>query len=336
MRVDLVAGRVDAARKTLDMIAIGACLVILLLTYGLTRQALKPLQVLAKVTADAASRQGEAKQTPYLERKDALGLLARAIDSLRIASDERDRLRGREAEAAEARLAKQSDTLGAIKTFEDHITAIEAALSADMRSMRDTAADLDGLARIARDNSAEAARIAADSAGNATMVAAAAEEFDVSIGEIRREVQRTTDLASEASELGARTGHGVILLDQSARQVGEVISLIRAIAEQTNLLALNATIEAARAGEAGRGFAVVAQEVKALAGQTAGATERIVSEIGAIQAASSDARTAMDHIREKIDRVRQHAVAVASAVEQQAASSQSISRISAASASGAG
>jgi methyl-accepting chemotaxis protein len=335
MKTDAVADRVAASRLTLNVIAAASCIVILLITLFLMRQALQPLKALAAFTARSASDQADSGATPYLGRKDELGLLANAIESMRKASAERDELRGKEAEAAEERLARQGETLRAITAFKGDITAIDAALSSDMATMRATAGELDRLAKSARTSASEAAGIATESAENAAMVAAAAEEFDVSIGEIRREVQRTNQLVDEASQLSSETSDGVMRLDQSAKQVGDVIGLIRAIAEQTNLLALNATIEAARAGEAGRGFAVVAQEVKALAGQTAGATERIISEIGSIQSASAHARKAMEDIRQKIDRVQQHAMAVASAVEQQAASSQSISRISADSANGA-
>jgi methyl-accepting chemotaxis protein len=105
-----------------------------------------------------------------------------------------------------------------------------------------------------------------------------------------------------------------------------VVKLITAIAEQTNLLALNATIEAARAGEAGRGFAVVAQEVKALAAQTAKATDEISSQIAGMQSATGESVAAIKEIGTTINRISEIASTIAAAVEEQGAATQEIAR----------
>ncbi len=105
-----------------------------------------------------------------------------------------------------------------------------------------------------------------------------------------------------------------------------MVKLITAIAEQTNLLALNATIEAARAGEAGKGFAVVAQEVKALAAQTAKATDEIGTQIAGMQAATQESVGAIKEIGGTIGRISEIAAAIAAAVEEQGAATQEIAR----------
>ena len=112
----------------------------------------------------------------------------------------------------------------------------------------------------------------------------------------------------------------------AANKIGEVVKLISDVAEQTNLLALNATIEAARAGEAGKGFAVVASEVKALANQTAKATEEITTQIQAIQTVSQASVTAIGEICEKIRDLDEINASVASALEEQDGANREISQ----------
>ena len=115
-------------------------------------------------------------------------------------------------------------------------------------------------------------------------------------------------------------------MSKAAARIGDVVELINSIAGQTNLLALNATIEAARAGEAGRGFAVVASEVKALAEQTAKATDEIGQQIGSIQAATQESVGAIRDISGTIERLSEISSAIAAAVEEQGAATQEIAR----------
>ncbi|MDU1668977.1 MAG: methyl-accepting chemotaxis protein, partial [Bradyrhizobium sp.] len=147
-----------------------------------------------------------------------------------------------------------------------------------------------------------------------------------SVNEISRQVQQSAAIASEAVEQARRTNQRVGELSQAAARIGDVVELINTIAGQTNLLALNATIEAARAGDAGRGFAVVASEVKALAEQTAKATDEISQQIGAIQAATQHSVSAIREIGDTIGRMSEIASTIAAAVEEQGAATQEISR----------
>jgi methyl-accepting chemotaxis protein len=165
-----------------------------------------------------------------------------------------------------------------------------------------------------------------EAAVNVQSVASASEELAASVDEIARQIHESNRIADDAVKQANRADSRIVALSEAAGRIGEVVKLITSVAEQTNLLALNATIEAARAGEAGRGFAVVAQEVKALAAQTAKATDEIALQIAGMQSATSESVTAIKEIDETIHRISQISIMIASAVEQQGAATQEISR----------
>ncbi|MCJ2038843.1 PAS domain S-box protein [Methylobacterium sp. J-059] len=150
-------------------------------------------------------------------------------------------------------------------------------------------------------------------------VASGAEELSASVGEISQQVSHAARMAGQAVEQTQRTGSIVAGLSDQAAQIGDVVTLIQGIAAQTNLLALNATIEAARAGMAGKSFAVVASEVKALAEQTAKATDQIRGQIVATQTAAREAVNAIGSIQATIRSLDEVSGAIAAAVEEQSA-----------------
>jgi methyl-accepting chemotaxis protein len=156
-------------------------------------------------------------------------------------------------------------------------------------------------------------------------VASAAEELVASVREIGRRVHEATEVSASAVRQSARANDIIGGLSASADRIGQVVGLINSVASQTNLLALNATIEAARAGEAGKGFAVVASEVKALASQTAKATQEISGQISAVQSATSGVISAIQEITAIITTISETSSAIAAAVEEQGAVTQEIS-----------
>ena len=161
---------------------------------------------------------------------------------------------------------------------------------------------------------------------NVTTVAAGAEEMGVSIKEIAKSAHEAARVATTAVKVADKTNATVAKLGESSAEIGNVIKVITSIAQQTNLLALNATIEAARAGEAGKGFAVVANEVKELAKQTAKATEDISRKIEAIQTDTKGAVGAIEQIGKIINQINDIQNTIASAVEEQTATTGEISR----------
>lgn len=161
---------------------------------------------------------------------------------------------------------------------------------------------------------------------NVTTVATGIEELTASISEIASNAGKGAEVAGSAVEVVDTTNTTIGKLGDSSTEIGKVIKVITSIAEQTNLLALNATIEAARAGEAGKGFAVVANEVKELAKETAKATEDISQKIETIQADTRAAIEAINEISTIINKVSDFQTTIATAVEQQTATTSEMSR----------
>jgi methyl-accepting chemotaxis protein len=202
-------------------------------------------------------------------------------------------------------------------SFERSIGHIVEAVSVAAHEMQDTSAAMNATAGEATRQSSAVSTASTQAAQNVATVASATEELTASIGEIGQQVKRSSEMAEKAAEEARRTDAVVDGLLSGTQKIGEVVTLIQTIASQTNMLALNATIEAARAGEHGRGFAVVANEVKALANQTAKATEDISAQIQTIQAATKDAVGAIKTIDGTITEINQISNAIASSIEQQ-------------------
>ena len=202
-----------------------------------------------------------------------------------------------------------------------------------VRPLTKSAADLsamsDVMATTADDAAEQAVGVSEASehvSRNVQSVASATEEMSASIREIARSSSDATKVASSAVAVAESTNAIVAKLGESSADIGKVIRVITTIAQQTKLLALNATIEAARAGEAGKGFAVVANEVKELAKETAKATEDIGQKIEAIQGDARGAVDALARIGETIAQISDLQNTIASAVEEQTASTKEISR----------
>jgi methyl-accepting chemotaxis protein len=275
----------------------------------------------------SALAEGDAEMELGFEpADDEIGDMARSVEVFRANEVERRCL---EAQSAEERAQKEQRSA----KVEELIADFEMAANDALGQVSEAAQRMEGAARTmsstAASTSGKSAAVAQASEGasqNVQTVAAAAEEMVSSIGEISQQIVRSTDIAGNAVDQVERTNEDVQQLDDAAKKIDDIVSLINDIAEQTNLLALNATIEAARAGEAGKGFAVVAAEVKALASQTAGATQSISEQISGIQNATGKAVDAMGSIGGTIHEMSEIATAIAAAMEEQRAAAAEITR----------
>jgi methyl-accepting chemotaxis protein len=264
---------------------------------------------------------------PGIGRSDEIGAMAATVQ---IFKDNAVRIRGLEQKEADLQARAEAERRAAMEQiagdFERSVTGIVRSVSTAAAGMQTTA---QSMTTTASDASARAATVSSASqlsSDNVGTVASAAEELSSSVAEISRQVARSSEIASKAVSDAERTNATVGALSTGAEKIGEVVKLIHSIAAQTNLLALNATIEAARAGDSGRGFAVVASEVKALANQTAKATEEISSQVAAMQASTSEAVASIGGITETISQMSEITLSISTAVEQQGGATREIAK----------
>ena len=267
---------------------------------------------------------------PCRDRSDEYGHMARAIEILRLntenltavsmqeqaAQEQQNRLRAQQSQRL-LELAEHFD-----RTVADVVSSVAAAAS----QLHATASDMSQTAEQSTHRSEEVAKSMEDAAAGASAAAAASDEFAMSIGEISRQAADSAEMARKARATAGEADETISALDQAATQIGQVVELISTIASRTNLLALNASIEAARGGEAGRGFAVVASEVKELASQTTRATEDVAAQIEAIQQSTGASVKALRTVSGEIQQIESTAIAIASAVDQQSVAGQDLAR----------
>ncbi|MDY7084557.1 MAG: methyl-accepting chemotaxis protein [Actinomycetota bacterium] len=243
---------------------------------------------------------------------------------------------------ADGDLTKQAEATGS-----DEVGMMAAAVNRATTSVRQTVSTLADSSRLLAQSSTQLSASAEAIAGNAhetsaqtgmlatvsedvsrsvQTVAAGTEEMGSAIREISQSANDAAGVASQAVTEAAATNATVAKLGESSAEIGNVIKTITSIAEQTNLLALNATIESARAGEAGKGFAVVANEVKELAQETAKATGDISRRVEAIQTDTDGAVAAIGRISSIIAQINDYQTTIASAVEEQTATTNEMSR----------
>jgi methyl-accepting chemotaxis protein len=286
----------NRARNLVILVMLISGVVLGFLSYRVTREIVGPLARVVQIADRVAD--GDLSQRIEILTKDEVGQTSGALNK------------------AFANMAS------AIKTIAENSGLLKKA-SEEMTSVSHQ------MAASAEETSAQATVVSASAEQvnrNIETVATGIEEMTASIREISDNAHDAARVATEAVDVAETTAKTIAKLDESSARISDVTKAITSISEQTNLLALNATIEAARAGESGKGFAVVANEVKELARETASATEEIGTRIEAIQNDTQNAVAAIGQIGAIVKRIYEIQNAIASAVEEQTATTNEISR----------
>eukprot|EP00752_Nemacystus_decipiens_P001026 g1026.t1 len=281
--------------------------------------------------ADAADLTAEI---PYIDRRDEIGDMARALDGFKQGLIEKARLEQEQAAEQQRTLEREREERAQrVAAREQMAQDLEKAVGDIIRSLGASATELQTAAQTMASTSAQAesesstvSAAAEEASASVQSASSGAEQLTSSIQEISRQVAQAAEAAEAAAGTVARTDSRIGGLAKTAQSIGDVVKLINEIADQTNLLALNATIEAARAGDAGKGFAVVASEVKALATQTQQATEQIANQVRSVQNEASGAVEAVKEIGTVVHQVTEISQVIASAVEEQNAATGEIAR----------
>jgi methyl-accepting chemotaxis protein len=271
--------------------------------------------------------EGDTEVEPQgADRRNEIGAMTRAVLVFR--DNERDRRR-LETEQAEVRRQAERQALETRQSlaadFEEGVARLIDTVAASAEEMKAASTSMAGGAQQTGTRMTSVSSAMQETTQSMSSISSAAEQMRASIDEIGRQTAQSTEVTQHAVGEAETSRERVSQLATAAEKISEIVGIIREIAEQTNLLALNATIEAARAGEAGKGFAVVASEVKQLATQTAKAVEDVTGQIEAVQSSTDSAVTSIGSVVDAIARVDQIAGAIASAVEEQTATTRAIS-----------
>ena len=310
----------------IGLIAAAAAVVAMAAGVFLGRGMTKPLLGLAAAMQRLAA--GDTTSEIGLARRgDEIGRMAEMVELFRQGAIEKERLTAEQERLKEQAQVERRQALAQLAArFEADVQGVVAGVANAAAEMRTTSEAMSSTVSDASRQATAVASASQQASGNVQTVAAASEELAASIQEISRQMSQSHAITRGAAEEAARTQAVVRGLAEAAQKIGDIVRLINDIASQTNLLALNATIEAARAGDAGKGFAVVASEVKALATQTAQATEQISDQIGCVRGEIDQTVAAIETIVGTINQINEIAASVAAAVEEQGAATEEIAR----------
>ncbi len=321
-----IDARMQPLKWMLGLSILGIAVIAGGIAWLISRSISSPLNRLGKRMQELAEGRLDG-EIPGIGRGDEVGAMAATVqifkdNALRMRELEQADAANQQRAAAERRTTMEN----LANDFERSVNGIVHSVASAADGMQSTAQSMTATASDASVRASTVSAASQSASSNVGTVAAAAEELSGSVAEISRQVARSSEIAGKAVSDAERTNATVQVLSTGAEKIGEVVKLIHSIAAQTNLLALNATIEAARAGESGRGFAVVASEVKALANQTAKATEEISAQVAAMQTSTSDAVTAINGITQTIAQMSEITSSISTSISQQGDATREIAR----------
>ena len=325
-RLDAVRDEVLVVQRYV-VLSIGTTIGVMIATaFWFGRRLTAPLTRMVRAMEHLAD--GDLDRTiERIDRSDEIGKISSSLAVFQHKLLENRQLaEAREQAKRDAEIQRRQGMLEIADRFEAAVGNIVNAVTAASSEIELAANGLTSTAEGTNALSATVAAASGQSSASVQSAAAACRDMVTLVGDVGRRVSQSYEVARAAVEQANRTNSQIDALSQTANRIDEVVRMISDVASQTNLLALNATIEAARAGEAGRGFAVVASEVKALAGQTAKATDEIGRQVTQIQIATRESVGAIKEIGGTIESMAHIASSIAAAVEQQGAAAEAIAR----------
>ncbi|WP_022668542.1 methyl-accepting chemotaxis protein [Desulfospira joergensenii] len=301
----------DTIRNQLMVIgAVITAVLFLCIVFLVSAFVIKPLKLVIEGLKDIAQGEGDLTRRLDGSRKDELGELAKWFNSF--------------LENLQQIIAGIAHESKFVNDSSDKLLDIATRSAANAEDTSQKAATVAAASEEMESNMNSISQAMEETLHNTNIVASAAEEMTSTVNEIAKNSEQAQGISAQAVTQSTTASEKMDLLEKSAVSIGAVTDTINDISEQTNLLALNATIEAARAGEAGKGFAVVAGEIKDLAGQTAHATADIKGKIESIQSTTKEAAGEISSVMAIINDINDIVLTIASAIEEQSASTKEI------------
>ncbi len=292
------------------IVAISAVIIAAIIIFLVANSVAKPINMVVEGLRDAAEGEGDLTKRLQVESRDEVGELASSFNTF--------------VQKVQTIISDIQSNISTLNSSAGSLSDLSENLSASSQDSSDRSHTVAAAAEEMNTNMNSVAAACEQASVNVNVVASAAEKMNTMVSEIADNTGKARKVTEDAVTKTDSASQRMTELGAAAQEINKVTETITEISEQTNLLALNATIEAARAGEAGKGFAVVANEIKELAKQTAEATLEIRQRIDAIQSSSSTSVKEMEQINTVINDVNTIVTTIASAVEEQAVSTDEI------------